>query len=45
MLSKWYAHRNFMILPTHFIIIRPIHKCEILTLQNNYSIFDKNVCR
>jgi len=30
---------NFMTLPPQFTIIRSIHKCEILTLQSDLSIY------
>ena len=39
MLRKWYAHHNFTTLPPYFSIIRPIYKCEILTLQSDFSVY------
>ena len=29
---------NFTTLPSQFTIIRTIHKCEILTLQSDFSV-------
>jgi len=36
---------NFRTLPPQCTIIRPIHKCEILTLQNDFSICGTKMCR
>ena len=35
---------NFMTLPPQFTIIRPIHKCDILTLQSDFSICWTKMC-
>ena len=35
---------KFMTLPPQFTIIRPIHKCDILTLQSDFSICGKKMC-
>ena len=35
---------NFMTLPPRFAIIRPIHKCDILTLQSDFSICWTKMC-
>ena len=43
-LSKCFTHHNFTTLPSHFIIIRPVHKSEILTLQSNFSTYWTKVC-
>jgi len=35
----------FMTLPLQFTIIRPIHKCEILTMHSDFSIHLTKMCR
>jgi len=35
---------NFMTLAPQLTIIRPIHKCEILTLQSDFSICWTKMC-
>jgi len=35
---------HFTTLPPQFVIIRPIHKCEILTLQSDFSIHWTKMC-
>ena len=44
MLSKRYGQHNFTTLPPHFIIVSSMYKCEILTLQSDFSICWTKMC-
>jgi hypothetical protein len=42
MLSKQYAYQISRLCPPQFTTIRPIHECEILTLQSDF--FSTRMC-